>query len=339
LVRGPDSRTDAGIDAPLALGENRGVTASDRFVAALDSRQLVLTEGALVERLRRDPRIQLDPHVANASLLYSEAGASALSELWRGYLDVARGCDRAMIVCTPTWRANPERLARARLPPVQRVSADAAALLLLVRARCGAFAERVFVGGLIGCRGDAYLPREALDEESAERFHAPQAEALASAGVDVLLAATLPAFTEAAGMARALAATGRPYLVSFVLRPAGTLLDGTPLAEAIARIDDAVAPAPTGYLAGCTHPATFRRAMEVARSARRSVQDRVIGVQGNASRKSPEELEGSAQLEGDDPETFAEEMRVARERFRTRILGGCCGTDERHIAAVARNCV
>jgi homocysteine S-methyltransferase len=311
---------------------------SCRFTAALAARELVLTEGSLVERLRRDPRFGLDPHVAHAGLLYSEAGTAALSALWRAYLDVAQASGLPMLVCTPTWRATGERLARAGLPSVGRVSADAVALLAAVRSGYGDHGSRVFLGGLMGCRGDCYLPREALDARVSESFHAAQAEALAAGGADVLIAATLPAASEALGLARALAATRLPYLVSFVLRPTGTLLDGTPLADAVARIDDACDPAPAGYLGGCTHPAAFGSALEAAEAARSGLRERVLGVQGNASRRSPEELEGSAALDAEDPEVWADETRALRERFGARILGGCCGTDERHIAALARRC-
>ena len=311
------------------------MTTESPFLAALAARQVVLTEGSLVERLRRDPCFGLHPEVAHTPLLYTVAGRKALVALWSRYVEVALAQDLPIAVCTPTWRASPERLQRAGLPGVERVSRDAVALLDTVRAAAGVHAPRVFLGALLGCRGDAYRPGDALDAASAEQFHRPQAEALAAAGPDFLLAATLPACTEAMGIARALAATGRPYALSFVLRPSGTLLDGTPLQDAVARIDDAAVSRPAFYLGGCVHPVHFERALAVAVAARPGLEERVIGVQGNASRLSPEELEGSTRLDSDEPEAFAAAVEAVRRRFGTRILGGCCGTDERHIAAVA----
>jgi homocysteine S-methyltransferase len=105
----------------------------------------------------------------------------------------------------------------------------------------------------MSCRGDAYSPAEALLVDEALEFHAWQAGKLADTGADFLLAATLPALSEATGLALALAATGKPYLLSFVVRPEGTLLDGTPLKDAIAAIDSAVTPSPLAYLINCTH--------------------------------------------------------------------------------------
>jgi homocysteine S-methyltransferase len=323
-------------DPNQPLDQVPGASGPERFLAAVARRDTILTEGSLVERLRRDPRFGLHPQVAHTPLLYTPAGRDALVGLWTGYVEVAREAGLPVIVCTPTWRANPERLQRAGLPGVTEVSRDAVALLETVRAAAGDHGPRVFLGALLGCRGDAYLPGEALDVAPAERFHRPQAEALAGAAPDFLLAATLPACTEAVGLARALAATRRPYALSFVLRPSGTLLDGTPLQEAVARIDDAADPPPTFYLGGCVHPVCFERALAVSAAARPGLEERVIGLQGNASRKTPEELERSERLDADEPEAFADAMEAVRQRFGARILGGCCGTDERHIAAVAR---
>lgn len=321
---------------PRRASPTASASGASRFLAAVAARELILTEGSLVERLRRDPRFGLHPEAAHAPLLYTPAGREALVGLWTGYVDVARAAGLPVIVCTPTWRANPDRLQRAGLPGVAEVSRDAVALLEAVRAAAGDHAPRVFLGALLGCRGDAYRPVEALDVASAERFHRPQAEALAGAAPDFILAATLPACTEAVGIARALAATRRPYALSFVLLPSGALLDGTPLQDAVARIDEAAHPPPAFYLGGCVHPAHFERALALAAAARPGLEERVIGLQGNASRKTPQELEGSEHLDADDPEAFADAMEAVRRRFGARVLGGCCGTDERHIAAVAR---
>ncbi len=309
---------------------------SERFIAAIRQGEIVLMEGAVVERLRRDPRFGLDPHAAHTPLLYTPSGRGALIDLWRGYIGVAHEAGFPVIAFTPTWRANPERLRRASLPDVTTVSRDAVGLLGEVRSSYGAYSPRIFVGALLGCRGDAYDPREALDAASAERFHGAQADALARADPDFLIGTTLPAFTEALGLARALAATHRPYVLSFVLRPSGSLLDGMPLAEAVARIDDAVHPSPAFFLGGCVHPVHFERALGIAVAARANIAERVIGLHGNGSRRTPEELDESVRLDTDDPETFAEAMDSVRRTFAARILGGCCGTDERHIAAVAR---
>jgi homocysteine S-methyltransferase len=192
--------------------------------------------------------------------------------------------------------------------------------------------DGVLLGGLMGCRGDAYRPDQALGVDEAARFHQAQAQALADAGCDFLFASTLPAASEAKGIAAAMARTGAPYVLSFLINAQGELVDGTPIPEAIAHIDSAVFPAPVGYLANCVHPSIMARALEHCDAASRG---RMLGLQANTSAKSPEELEGSEHLETEDPERFAEAMVDLHRRFGLRILGGCCGTDARHIHSLA----
>ena len=198
-----------------------------RFLEALASGPPILAEGSVVERLRRDPEVRLDPSIAHAGFIYEPRAAAALERLYRGYLEIGRAARLPMLCLTPTWRANPERLRLAGLHE-RDVNGDAVRFLERIRADYG---RAVYLGGLTGCYGDAYRPEEALTAGDAARFHRPQAQALASAGVDFLLASTLPAADEALGIARAMSPLGVPYLLSFIITGDGTLLDGTPLAR------------------------------------------------------------------------------------------------------------
>jgi homocysteine S-methyltransferase len=191
----------------------------------------------------------------------------------------------------------------------------------------------------MSCRGNAYDPTEALSESAAREFHAWQANSLAAAGVDFLLAATLPALSEAIGLARALAATGLPYLVSFVVRPSGTLLDGTPLTESISTIDAAVTPRPLAYLVNCTHASFFRSALLQPETSSDFVRERIIGLLANTAALSPEELDESEELVEESPEAFGSAVAGLRGELGMKILGGCCGTDERHIRCLASEIV
>ncbi|MCX5884107.1 MAG: homocysteine S-methyltransferase family protein, partial [Deltaproteobacteria bacterium] len=193
----------------------------------------------------------------------------------------------------------------------------------------------VVICGLMSCRGDAYNPAEALAVDEAQAFHAWQAEKLADAGCDFLLAATLPAFSEATGLALALAATGKPYVLSFVARREGTLLDGTPLKEAVAAIDAAVTPRPLAYLINCTHVTSARAALMHAVNSSSLVRQRVIGLLANTAALSPEDLNNSTRLVEEDPETFGKSVAALHRELGLKILGGCCGTDDRHIRSLA----
>lgn len=295
----------------------------------------VLTEGSLIERLRREPAVRLDPHLLHAGFVYGAEERERLGALYRQYLEIGRDADLPMIVGTPTWRANPERAEAAGGRSVEELNREGAWFLRAIQGEYGRYAERVFIAGMLGPRGDAYRAGEALSAPEAVAFHAPQARALAEGGADFLLAATLPACSEALGMARAMGQVGLPYVLSFVLRPDGTLLDGTPLGTAVAEIDDAVMPPPAFYLANCVHPETFRHALRAAIRQAPGVQHRLIGLQANTSEQPPETLDNLPGLDAMEPETFAAAMVEVRREFGTRILGGCCGTDDRHIAALA----
>jgi len=136
-------------------------------------------------------------------------------------------------------------------------------------------------------------------------------------------------------MAVALAATGRPYLLSFVIRPDGTLLDGTPLGEAFARIDARAEPSPTAYLINCTHPQFVRSALASENQAPSAVRARLLGALGNTAALSPEALDGLDHLVEEEPARFAQAMIDLQRDFGLALLGGCCGTDDRHIRALA----
>jgi len=308
----------------------------DFFPDILRQSPCVLGEGAVIERLRRDPRIELDPHVVNSHLVYSQAGRVALETICRGYLEIGRSFDLPLLLSTPTWRASRERIAAAGLAG-RDLNGDNFRFLAALRESCGDYAAKVFICGLMSCSGDAYRPDNALSVKDARRFHAWQVERLADSGVDFILASTLPALSEATGIALALADSGLPYLISFVVRPEGTLLDGTPLREAIAAIDAAANPAPFSYLINCTHASVFRRALTHDTNSCALVRSRIAGLLANTSALSPEELDNSESLVEEDPGVFGQSVAALREELGMKLLGGCCGTDDRHIRSLAQN--
>ena len=275
--------------------------------------------------------MRFDDHVAHATLVYDDAARAVLERTHREYLDIGQAHGVPMLTATDTWRANRERQDRSpfRSHPV---NADNVRFLQGIRTGYGIDAAPIMIGGSIGPRGDAYRPEEALDRETAAAFHAAQVAALAEAGPDYLIGNTLPAVSEAHGIADAFAATGLPYIVSFVVRPDGTVLDGTPLRDAIELIDSTTATAPAGYGVNCVHPSVLAPALAATGDA----AGRVAYYQANASALSPDELDGRDELDADEPETLAAAMHEVGVRFGIRALGGCCGTGTAHIEALAR---
>ncbi|MFO7688646.1 MAG: homocysteine S-methyltransferase family protein [Desulfobacterales bacterium] len=293
----------------------------------------ILGEGAVIERLRRGGW-ELDPHVVNSGFIYDAAKRSAIGAIYRQYLDIGLRYDLPLVLSTPTWRASRMRVAAAGYAD-QDLNGDNFRFLDELRKGCGSYARKVLICGLLSCRGNAYNPGEALDAEEARGFHAWQAEMLAAAGVDFLLAATLPALSEAIGLASALAGTGTPFVVSFVVRPEGTLLDGTPLTEAFSAIDDRVSPKPLAYMANCTHASFLRSALLLADRSSSLVRKRLVGLFANTAALMPEELDDSASLVEEDPDTFGRLVAGLHTEFGLKVLGGCCGTDDRHIRQLA----
>ncbi|BEH10688.1 MULTISPECIES: homocysteine S-methyltransferase family protein [Geobacter] len=303
------------------------------FSAFLAESPVILGEGAVIERLRR-AGVDLDPWLVNSALVYAPAGRAALATICREYLDIGARHDLPLLLSTPTWRASRERIEAAGLAGSD-VNGDNFRFLDELRRSYGAYGRKVLICGLMSCRGDAYRPAEALSEDEAREFHSWQADALAAAGVDFLLAATLPALGEAVGLARAMAATGMPHVVSFVVRPGGTLLDGTPLREAVAALDAAVSPRPVAYLVNCTHASFFRSALLHEANSSPLVRQRVVGLLANTAAFSPEELDNAAELVEESPGTFGRTVAALHRDLGMKVLGGCCGTDGRHIECLA----
>lgn len=304
------------------------------FSEFLESSPCILGEGAVIERLRRDGDLELDPYLVNSAFIYEDTKRAALETICRQYLDIGRQFGLPLLMSTPTWRASRERIDAAGYARVD-VNGDNVRFLDSLRRSYGGYAEKVVICGLMSCRGDAYTPADALDLDEALEFHTWQAARLAAAGVDFLLAATLPASSEANGLALALAATGRPYILSFVVRPEGTLLDGTPLKDAIAAIDAAVTPRPLAYLINCTHVSFARAALVHEANSSALVRQRIIGLLANTAALSPEDLNDSTSLVEEDPETFGRSVAGLHWELGLKILGGCCGTDDRHIRSLA----
>ena len=304
------------------------------FLRFFEQSDIIIGEGAVIERLRRDTEWELDPHVVNAAFIYDEGKRAALETIYRQYLDVGFSSGLPLLLSTPTWLASRERIKTAGYEE-RAVNEDNFRFLDNLRRAYGVYADKVSICGLMSCRGDAYNPSERLSEDDARTFHAWQAQKLAETGVDFLLASTLPALSEATGLASAQAATGKPYIISFVFRPDGTLLDGTPLKDAVSAIDAKVNPRPLAYMCNCTHASIFRSAMRHETHISSLVRNRVVGLLANTAALEPEALDSSKELVTEAPEIFGRDVANLHREFGMKILGGCCGTDQRHIQSLA----
>jgi S-methylmethionine-dependent homocysteine/selenocysteine methylase len=323
------------------IGEAKRVTMHyPNFAEAMRQAPVMLTDGGIETRLIYQDHLTL-PDFASFLPLFDASARGAIEALYRSYFDIAADTGLPMQISTPTWRAHPEGLARQGFTvpsDLHRVNAAAVALLRDLRAALG-LQGQVFIAGVIGPRRDGYDPHDAPDAGAARDYHGPQAACLAGLGVDLLYAPTFASADELRGVAAAMAATGLPYALAPVIDADGVLLDGTPLTDAIGRIDAAVAPRPLHYLIGCVHPTTFRKARQHHPKLPDSVAGRVVGLKANASNLPPDLLDKLDHLEEGRPEDFADLMLGLHRNYGLRVLGGCCGTDDRHIRAIASRLV
>lgn len=304
-----------------------------RFADRLKAAPVLLTDGGIETRLIYEFHRPL-PDFASFLALFDPDGRAALAAIYRSYMTVAADHDLPMQIGTPTWRAHPEGLARQGFragDDLARVNGEAVTFLKDMRRDLGLL-DKVFIAGVVGPRRDGYDPAGAPDAVTAEAYHAPQARVLADCGVDLLYAPTFASTEELLGVARAFAATGLPYALAPVIEADGRLPDGTPLGEAVARIDESAAPRPIHFLVGCVHPTRFSQA---AASAAWPSSHRVAGLKANASTLPPEDLDKLDHLDEGKPEAFAALMS-GLHAGGYKVLGGCCGTSDAHIRALAR---
>lgn len=294
------------------------------LLSTLTTSSLVLTECAISERLRRAGDVDLHPTLFNTPLIYHAEGREKMAAIYRQYREIAARAALPILLCAPTWRVDRDRLAEAGFDA--SLLSDAVAFMRDLQQQWQAPDSEIFIGGLIGPKNDCYRPEQALNIDAAATFHRWQITRLAEAGVDCIVAQTIPAVSEGLGMARALADASIPAIISFVIDRQARVLDGTPLFEAITAIDNDLAPPPLGYMVNCVYP-TFI----CAKRQPPALFKRLIGIQANSSSLDHSQLDGAEVLHRDDLRHWGENMLQLNSEFGMKILGGCCGTDDSYL--------
>jgi S-methylmethionine-dependent homocysteine/selenocysteine methylase len=294
------------------------------------NRDLAITDGGLETTLVFHEGIDL-PAFAAFPLLDRADGRAALERYFEPYFDIARRCGARFQLDTATWRANRDWGAQIGYDraALDRVNRDAVAFARALAA--GHPDVEVRVNGVVGPRADGYVAGERMPLEEAQAYHADQIGSFAAAGADVVSATTMTYASEAVGIVRAARDGGLPAIVSFTVETDGRLPDGTPLGAAIEGVDAATGGAPEAFMINCAHPTHFDAALLTGGGWR----DRIRGLRANASRLSHAELDAAEELDAGDPADLAACYVELRERLPgLTILGGCCGTDVRHIEAI-----
>jgi len=297
---------------------------------------IFLTDGGMETTLIFHEGVEL-PHFAAFVLLDSEAGREKLKQYYQSYLSVARRHGTGFVLDSPTWRANPDWGLKLGYDAaaLDEINARSIAFLEQLRAEWERPDAPCVISGAIGPRGDGYKAGN-MDAAEAEDYHRAQIAAFAEGGADMVTAYTLNSVNEAIGVARAAQSEGMPSAISFTVETDGRLVKGETLREAIEAVDRETGRAPEYFLINCAHPAHFEDALQ----AGEAWTERIHGLRANASTKSHAELDESETLDAGDPVDLGRRYVALRRVFpKMRILGGCCGTDHRHAAAICEACV
>ncbi len=299
----------------------------------LDRDRVFLTDGGLETTLVFHRGVDL-PHFAAFTLLEREEGRALLREYFTPYLELARAHEAGFVLDTATWRCNPDwgALLGHDAAGMDRLNRSAVAFAHELRAAVGSFPAPILVNGVVGPRGDGYVAGAQMTAAEAEAYHAAQVAAFAAAGVDMVSAITMTYAEEAIGIAGAAAGAGVPVCISFTVETDGRLPSGQPLGEAIEQVDAETHGGPAYYMVNCAHPSHFAETIAAGGAWR----ERIGGLRANASAKSHAELDAAEELDEGDPVGLGSAYVALREDLpAVTVLGGCCGTDARHIAAVA----
>jgi S-methylmethionine-dependent homocysteine/selenocysteine methylase len=300
----------------------------------LDAARPFLTDGGLETTLIFHRGLDL-PCFAAFDLLKDDRGRDELRAYFEPYVALARERGVGFVLDTATWRANPDWAARLgySLDDLDAANRAAVALAEEIRAAGEAEGTPIVINGVVGPRGDGYDPRELMSAQDAERYHARQIATFADSDADMVTAVTMTHPAEAIGIARAARDRGLPAAISFTLETDGRLPDGQPLSAAIERVDTETGGSVAYFMINCAHPTHFAGVLEEDGPWR----ERIGGLRANASAKSHAELDEAEELDEGDPAALGAAHGALRPRLgAVAVLGGCCGTDRRHVEAIGR---
>jgi homocysteine S-methyltransferase len=294
--------------------------------------ELFLTDAGLETDLIFNHGIEI-PELAAHTLLADAGGRQAVADYMRGFLALARDHKTGFVLDTQTWKAHPHWAGELGSTEAQlkQANRDSVAFVAGLREEFSGNHGPVVLNGVIGPRGDAYAPEKQISVAEAESYHLTQLAWLAETEVDMVTALTFTQSGEAAGFARAARTAGLPCAISFTLDTDGRLPTGQPLTEAIHFVDSQSDRTPAYYMINCAHPDHFADVLEDDAWARR-----IRGIRCNASRRSHAELDECETLDDGDPHELATlNMQILARMPWVNVLGGCCGSDLRHITEIA----
>jgi S-methylmethionine-dependent homocysteine/selenocysteine methylase len=298
--------------------------------------RLFLTDGGTETTLIFHEGLEL-PHFAAFDLLRTAPGTDALRRYFRTYAEIATRLGTGLILESATWRANPDWAGQLGYGSDALAHANREAIRLLEEVRDQYETEHVpiVISGCLGPRGDGYVPSAAMSEGEAEAYHLQQIETFEATAADMISAMTINYVSEGIGIVRAAERAGMPVVISFTLETDGCLPTGETLGSAIEAVDEATGGYASYYGINCAHPSHFQDRLDEAGAWR----ERIRSIRANASRRSHAELNESADLDAGDPAELATDYAGLTTRLgRLNVMGGCCGTDHRHVERIGEVC-
>jgi homocysteine S-methyltransferase len=273
------------------------------------------------------------PCFASFVLVEDERGSDALRSYYSRYVALARERGVGLLLDAPTWRASRDWGERLGYSESALADVNRRAVALVEELRADAAGDPpIVISGCVGPRGDAYRPADPMSADEAEAYHSDQIATLAGTTADLVSALTLTYVEEAIGIARAAHDAGIPVAVSFTVETDGRLPSGQELGEAIEQVDAETDGEPAYFMINCAHPTHFAPVLERGEPW----LERIGGLRANASKLSHAELDEAEELDEGDPADLGARYAELRSLLpEVRIVGGCCGTDHRHIAAIA----
>jgi len=291
-----------------------------------------LTDGDIETTLIFHRGIDL-PLFAAFALLDDEQGRETLRDYYEPYLRSAAEHGAGFVLESATWRASPRWAEELGYSPQQLATLNRRSIELLAELRTEHQQKLdgpIVISGCIGPQDDGYQPSRLLSAQEAERYHTTQIETFAATAADLVTAITMTYADEAIGITRAAAGAGLPAVISFTVETDGRLPSGQALAEAIVQVDSEAGEAPAYYMINCAHPTHFEHVLDGGAWA-----GRIRGLRANASTMSHAELDEAAELDEGDPADLGARYAQLRSQLpNLTVVGGCCGTDDRHVAAI-----
>jgi S-methylmethionine-dependent homocysteine/selenocysteine methylase len=297
--------------------------------------KLCLTDGGMETDLIFNKQIPL-PLFASYDLLRSEEGYSILYDYYKDYARLALNFNSGLILETPTWRANADwgRKLGDTAEDLHRFNLSAVKLVAKIKQEYASENTPIVISACIGPRGDGYKADFRMSVAEARKYHSAQIASFAKTKTDMVSALTMNYIEEAIGIALAAKEKGLPLCISFTVETNGKLPSGESLAQAIKAVDEASDNYPVYYMINCAHPTHFVDILDDEYCI-----SRLRGIRANASRCSHAELDEAEKLDDGNPQELGRQFAEIRSRHpHLNVVGGCCGTDYRHIEQIAACC-